>query len=126
MFELFQKFAGCGVEPHGFDLKEFPVMMRLGVTRVPVPNTTVKPKAAEGTWLVTARENRRLPERVSTDRGLWLVEVASSSQEDSMTKFELLTVLKSMELAIEKGTKEDVQKLLKDLIRAAESDKRSN
>jgi len=41
-----------------------------------------------------------------------------------MTKFELLTVLKSMELAIEKGTKEDVQKLLRELIKAAESDKR--
>ena len=43
-----------------------------------------------------------------------------------MTKFELLTVLKSMELAIEKGTKDDVQKLLKDLIRAAESDKKGS
>ena len=39
-----------------------------------------------------------------------------------MTKFELLTVLKSMELAIEKGTKEDVQKLLRELIRSAEGD----
>ena len=40
-------------------------MMRLGVTRVPIPNTTVKPWAAEGTWLATARENRRLPEQIS-------------------------------------------------------------
>ena len=39
-----------------------------------------------------------------------------------MTKFELLTVLKSMELALEKGSKEDVQKLLKELIRNAEGD----
>ena len=41
-----------------------------------------------------------------------------------MTKFELLNVLKSMELAIEKGTKEDVQKLLKELIHAAENDRK--
>ena len=40
-----------------------------------------------------------------------------------MTKFELLTVLKSMELALEKGTKEDVQKLLRELIRSAEGEK---
>jgi len=39
-----------------------------------------------------------------------------------MTKFELLTVLKSMELALDKGSKEDVQKLLKELIRNAEGD----
>ena len=37
-----------------------------------------------------------------------------------MTKMELLTVLKSLELAIEKGTKEDVQKLIKSLISEAE------
>ena len=41
-----------------------------------------------------------------------------------MTRLELLTVLKSLDLAMEKGTKEDVQKLLKELIRDAESDKR--
>ena len=44
------------------DLKEFPVMMRPWDPLVPIPNTKVKPRAAEGTWLETARENRRLPE----------------------------------------------------------------
>ena len=40
-----------------------------------------------------------------------------------MTKFELLTVLRSMELAIKNGTKEDVEQLIKQLIRDFESDK---
>ena len=40
----------------------FPVPMRAGETPVPIPNTTVKPCAAEGTMPVTAWENRRAPE----------------------------------------------------------------
>ena len=40
-----------------------------------------------------------------------------------MTRLELLTVLKSLDLAIEKGTKEDAQKLIKSLIVEAEKDK---
>ena len=42
--------------------KEFPVAMRLGVTPVPIPNTTVKPQAAESTTLETTWEARWLPE----------------------------------------------------------------
>ena len=38
------------------------VLMRLGETPVPIPNTTVKRKTAEGTMLVTAWENRRAPD----------------------------------------------------------------
>ena len=40
-----------------------------------------------------------------------------------MTKSELLMVLRSMDLAIKKGTKEDVEKLIEKLIRDAESSK---
>ena len=40
----------------------FPVSMRLLETPVPIPNTTVKRKTAEGTMLVTAWENRRAPD----------------------------------------------------------------
>ena len=40
----------------------FPVAMRFGETLIPIPNMTVKPLAAEGTWRVTARENRWLPD----------------------------------------------------------------
>ena len=29
---------------------------------VPIPNTEVKPFSADGTWLVTARESRTLPD----------------------------------------------------------------
>ena len=43
-----------------------------------------------------------------------------------MTKLELLTVLKSLRLAISKGTKEDVERLIDELIRDAEIDKKSN
>ena len=39
-----------------------------------------------------------------------------------MAKYELLTVLKSMELMLDKGTKEDVAELVRELIRAAEGD----
>ena len=39
-----------------------------------------------------------------------------------MTKFEYLAVLRSMELAIQKGTKDDIEKLIQHLIRDAEGD----
>ena len=43
------------------DFQKFLVAMRLWETRVPIPNTIVKTQAVDGTWLVTARENRWLP-----------------------------------------------------------------
>ena len=43
-----------------------------------------------------------------------------------MTKLELLTVLKSMKLAISKGTKEEVEQLIDELIKEAESDRKSS
>jgi len=43
-----------------------------------------------------------------------------------MTRFEYLAVLRSLDLAIEKGTKEDVQELIKKLISDAEGKKESN
>ena len=39
-----------------------PVAMRLGVTPVLIPNTTVKTQAAEGTMLETIWENRWPPD----------------------------------------------------------------
>ena len=61
--------------------------MRLLETPVPIPNTTVKRKTAEGTMLVTAWENRRAPdfsffhkrsERLSRKVGtlLWLMKIS--------------------------------------------------
>ena len=44
--------------------KKCPVSIRLRETPVPIPNTTVKPEAAEGTVLETARENRRMPDNI--------------------------------------------------------------
>ena len=41
----------------------FPVPMRPGETPVPIPNTTVKPRAADGTTLETAWESRRAPDQ---------------------------------------------------------------
>ena len=41
---------------------EFPVPIHLGVTPVPIPNTTVKTQTAEGTTLVTMWENRWVPD----------------------------------------------------------------
>jgi hypothetical protein len=39
--------------------------MRFGETPVPIPNTTVKTKAADGTMLETVWESRRPPENLS-------------------------------------------------------------
>ena len=39
----------------------FLAAMRLGVTPVPIPNTMVKPQAADGTTLVTMWESRWPP-----------------------------------------------------------------
>ena len=44
------------------EFAEFPVAMRLGETPVPIPNTMVKPQAADGTMLETAWESRWLPD----------------------------------------------------------------
>ena len=43
-------------------IKNIPVMMRVGVTPVPIPNTLVKTDAADNTWLETTREDRWLPD----------------------------------------------------------------
>ena len=43
-------------------LREFPVAMRSGETPVPIPNTTVKTRAAESTILATVWEDRWLPD----------------------------------------------------------------
>ena len=40
----------------------FPVAMRLGETPVPIPNTMVKPQAADGTALETMWESRWPPD----------------------------------------------------------------
>ena len=42
--------------------KKIPVAMRSGETPVPIPNTTVKTRAAESTMLETAWEDRWLPD----------------------------------------------------------------
>ena len=39
------------------------VVMRLGETPVPIPNTTVKAWAADGTTMETAWESRRAPDQ---------------------------------------------------------------
>ena len=43
-------------------MQNIPVAMRSGVTPVPIPNTTVKTRAAESTMLETAWEDRWLPD----------------------------------------------------------------
>ena len=42
-------------------VKKFLVAMRFGETPVPIPNTMVKPKEADGTALETVWESRWLP-----------------------------------------------------------------
>ena len=52
---------------------KLPVAMRPGETPVPIPNTTVKTRAADGTALETAWESRWLPASLSKIRrkGNW-------------------------------------------------------
>ena len=45
---------------------KFPVAMRFGETPVPIPNTMVKTKTADDTWLETTWESRWLPDFIST------------------------------------------------------------
>ena len=46
------------------DNKIFLVAMRLGDTPVPIPNTTVKTQAADGTALETVWESRWMPDQM--------------------------------------------------------------
>ena len=43
--------------------EKIPVPMRLWETPVPIPNTTVKTQAADGTILETIWESRRVPDK---------------------------------------------------------------
>ena len=47
--------------------KPFPVAMRSGDTPVPIPNTTVKTQAADGTMLETAWESRWMPDSIKNN-----------------------------------------------------------
>ena len=47
----------------GKSRSKFPVTIRVRVTPIPIPNMEVKTHTVDGTWLVTARESRRLPEQ---------------------------------------------------------------
>ena len=60
--------------------KTVPVAMREGEIPVPIPNTTVKTFAADGTMLETAWESRRLP-GLFYDNGLQAAKFESSLLE---------------------------------------------
>ena len=49
----------------GTKVPKAPVAMHLGGTPVPIPNTTVKTQAADGTMLETAWESRWLPDTLN-------------------------------------------------------------
>ena len=58
-------YQGCLVTLSGGNPRltlNLPVAMRFGETPVPIPNTMVKPEAADGTMLETAWESRWLPD----------------------------------------------------------------
>ncbi len=46
-------------------------MMRLGDTPVPIPNTTVKTQAVDGTWWAAAWESRWSPE---SSKSSWIFQ----------------------------------------------------
>ena len=52
----------------GFDNNPLPVVMRLGETPVPIPNTTVKTQAADGPALETMWESRWTPDQKENNR----------------------------------------------------------
>ena len=59
--------------------EEFPVAMRPGDTPVPIPNTMVKTRAADGTMLETAWESRWLPDS-KENRAAGLLKIERASQ----------------------------------------------
>ena len=70
--------------------------MRLWETPVPIPNTTVKPQAADDTWLETARESKWLPDSIKKIPGcsvawlarlIWDQEVAGSNPVTPITLY---------------------------------------
>ena len=57
------------------------------VPPVPIPNTVVKHVKAESTWLETAREDRKLPVKISdTPFGVSLIFIARSFLSDWGTR----------------------------------------
>ena len=57
------------------------------VPPVPIPNTVVKHVKAESTWLETAREDRKLPVKISdTPFGVSLIFIARSLLSDRGTR----------------------------------------
>ena len=52
--------------------REFLVAMRAGETPVPIPNTMVKTRAADGTILETVWESRWLPDLKSKQLNLYI------------------------------------------------------
>ena len=57
----------------------------VGGPPVPIPNTVVKPKDAENTWLETARENRETPIKETWPVGQAVKTVASHAAIESST-----------------------------------------
>ena len=55
-------FEGSNLQTKQETHKTSSVMMRLGDTPVPIPNTTVKTQAVDGTWWAAAWESRWSPE----------------------------------------------------------------
>ena len=55
-------FHGGNAGSNPARIMRFPVMMRSGDTPVPIPNTTVKTWAVDGTWRAAAWESRWSPE----------------------------------------------------------------
>ena len=58
-----------------FSNANFPVAMRLWETPVPIPNTTVKTQAADGTALETVWESRWLPDQEKNNRPQSLLNI---------------------------------------------------
>ena len=54
-------FEGSNLQTKQETHKTSSVMMRLGDTPVPIPNTTVKTQAVDGTWWAAAWESRWSP-----------------------------------------------------------------
>ena len=61
------ELSGARESPRKKIMKRFLAAMRLRETPVPIPNTTVKTQAADGTALETVWESRRLPDQKITE-----------------------------------------------------------
>ena len=101
--------GGAGGTERGDEKKRFLVAIRPGETPVPIPNTMVKARAADGTTLVTVWESRWPPD---SKKELWKgrAETALMHLENCIRRKKYLLILKKKTMSkIESNRNETIK-----------------